>query len=260
MSDQKNHILTASQGEVKMYLRKNNDLLSYNERLFSKGIRKHLHLARFQWVSSILLDLKVTQSDYSILELGCYDGKLIDFLPVQPYRYVGFDANWEGGLDLAKKKYHNCHQFSFFECKSPEQMSLSSEDRFNMAVAMEIFEHIPESMVDAYLQKIKLHLNGFFFITVPNEKGIVFLAKFLTKKFLLNSKDCEDYSFSDVINSTLGRLNFVERNQHKGFDYRLLINQIEKYFDVIGVFGLPFTFLPASFSFTIAIIAKSRGS
>lgn len=81
----------------------------YNERLFSRGLRRKLHLARFHWVNA-----EITRwhgSSRSVLELGCFDGKLIDFLSDKPSRYVGFDANWEGGLDAAKVKWaHEANQ------------------------------------------------------------------------------------------------------------------------------------------------------
>ena len=41
----------------------------------------------------------------NIIELGCFDGKLLDYLPNFPEKYLGLDANWEGGLELAKRKY-----------------------------------------------------------------------------------------------------------------------------------------------------------
>lgn len=231
------------------------DGYGYNDRLFSGGIRSKLHFARFRWFLS-----EVTRRNClteSILELGCFDGKLIDFIPNKPSRYIGFDANWEGGLDIAKAKWTDAPNFFFFQASSPDEMNLTSIDVFNIAVAMETLEHVPPQMVDGYLQKIAQHLRGYFFITIPNEKGIILLVKWLAKKIL--SKDAEHYTFSELVNATLGRMDLVDRREHKGFDYEALIKNIEKYFDVIDVSGHPLGFLPRSLCFGIGIVAKSKG-
>ncbi len=226
----------------------------YNERLFSGGIRSKLHFARFRWFLSEVTR-RNCQTD-SILELGCFDGKLIDFLPNKPLRYIGFDANWEGGLDLAKAKWADAPNISFVQASSPDEMHLSSKEVFNISVAMETLEHIPPPMVDGYLRKIAQHTKGYFFVTVPNEKGIIFLAKWLTKKIF--SRDAEKYTLSELINATLGRLDLVTRNEHKGFDYELLIKDLEKNFDIINISGHPFGFLHPSLCFGIGIVAKSK--
>lgn len=75
----------------------------YNERLFSNGIRGKLHISRFEWVKERLSKLNCQCE--RVVELGCFDAKTIDFLPTKPDLYVGFDAEWENGLSLAKKKW-----------------------------------------------------------------------------------------------------------------------------------------------------------
>ncbi len=230
------------------------DGYGYNERLFSGGLRSKLHFARFQWFLS-----QVTKRNcltHSVLELGCFDGKLIDFLPSMPSRYVGFDANWEGGLDIAKVRWADNPNFFFFQAASPDEMHLKSTDIFSIAVAMETLEHVPPQMIDGFLQKIAEHLEGYFFVTVPNEKGMVFLAKWLAKKLL--SKDAETYSITELANATLGRMDLIARREHKGFDYDTLIKIIEKYFDIVNISGHPLGFLPHSLCIGIGIVAKSK--
>lgn len=233
---------------------KSRDQHGYNERLFSGGLRTSIHFARFEWFKAACIRLDCATD--SVLELGCFDGKLIGFLPQKPSRYVGFDANWEGGLDLAKTKWADEPNFSFFKATSPDEMCLSAHDRFHVAVSMETLEHVPPHLVDGYLRKIAEHLDGYLFVTVPNEKGVFFLTKWLLKKWV--SKDAETYSMRELVNATLGRMDRVERKQHKGFDYDAMIRQISQHFDVIDVSGHPFSLLPKSLCFGVGIIAKSK--
>ena len=226
----------------------------YNERLFGKGIRARLHLSRFYWVNEQLRRLSC--SNDSVFELGCFDGKLIEFLPHRPISYLGIDANWEGGLDIAKKKWHQHPEYGFHHCSSPADLLLTPDTTFDIAVVMETLEHLSNDMVRAYLKRIAEHTKEYIFVTIPNEKGIVFLAKWAIKKIF--SKDAEHYSFAEIVNATLGRMDRVQRKEHKGFDYNMIIRDVREYFDVVHVSGIPFSFLPISLNFGVGIVGKKR--
>ena len=226
----------------------------YNERLFDSGLRRRLHLARFQWCSNEISRLGCPQE--SVFELGCFDGKLIDFLPKKPRRYKGFDANWESGLDLARKKWGDEPNYSFFKALSAEEINLKPEENYDIAVVMETLEHVPPSLVSPYLKKIASHLKGYLFVTVPNEKGFLFLAKWVAKKIF--SRDAEKYTLFELWNAFLGRMHLVQRREHKGFDYRSLISEIEEHFDIVRVSGHPFGFLPVWLCFGVGIVARSK--
>lgn len=226
----------------------------YNERLFSGGLRSRLHYARFDWFASEMK--RRGCKGRRVLELGCFDGKLLRFLPTPPERYVGFDANWEGGLDIARQAWQDWPNVSFRAASRPEDMALGQDEVFDVAVAMETLEHMPPRMVDGYLAAIASHLDGHLFITVPNEKGLLFLMKWLAKKFMRGGTTA--YSFMEVVNASLGRMQHVARNEHKGFDYAELIQQVRKHFDVVAVSGHPLGFLPRFACFGIGIVAVSR--
>ena len=230
------------------------DGFGYNERLFSGGIRQRLHIARFDWLRRELIELGCSYS--SVIELGCFDGKLIALLPVKPMRYAGFDANWEGGLDAAVKRWRAYPEYSFQKVLRASDMSLRNGEVFDIAVVMETFEHIPPELVGDYLAMLSRHLKGYLFVTVPNEKGVVFLAKWLVKKMF--GKDSDRYTMTEAINATFGRMHLVSRNEHKGFDYRRLIEQIDNYFDVVKISGHPLSFLPTSFCFGVGILARTK--
>jgi SAM-dependent methyltransferase len=226
----------------------------YNERLFSSGLRKRLHLARFRWLHGKLLELGCPCA--RVIELGCFDGKVLEFLPLRPDYYVGYDANWEGGLSLAQQKWQSHPNYHFRVCATAEEMDLGQE-QFDIAIAMETLEHIPEDMLRPYLQKLAGATDRYIFITVPNEKGPVFFFKYLVK---LLFGDVETHTIAEFVNATLGRTHRVKRGHHKGFDYDWLTRVVSEYFDVIEVSGRPFSRLPAALNFTIGIVGRKRAA
>ncbi len=228
--------------------------IPYNDRLFKRGIRAWLHLSRFRWLERKCaryrpdLDL--------VIELGCFDGRALNHLHARPLEYYGFDANWEGGLDQARENHKHCG-YHFLKCKTPEEMAIVNEkDKATLALSLETLEHIPESMLEGYLEKLARLTEGYVFITVPNEKGPVFLLKYLFKRFLLHSH--ENYEKTEIFWAAIGQTHRVRRDQHKGFDYYRLHKTLKKYFDHVESSGIPFSFLPLCLNSQVGFVMKSR--
>jgi 2-polyprenyl-3-methyl-5-hydroxy-6-metoxy-1,4-benzoquinol methylase len=226
----------------------------YNERLFSSGLRKRLHLARFHWLRRKLTELRSPCA--RVIELGCFDGKTIEFLPAPPDAYLGYDANWEGGLDLARARWGSDPRYRFRISTTAEEMDLGQE-RFDIAIAMETLEHLPEPVLRPYLDRIARATDHYAFVTVPNEKGAVFFFKYLAK---LAFGEVEKHTLAEFVNATLGRSDRIEHLDHKGFDYVRLQAILSEYFDIVEVSGEPFTKLPAALNFTIGIVAKKKAA
>lgn len=230
-------------------------VVDYNKRLFSgKGLRSFFHTARFDWARRTIRSLG--QGSLHVIEVGCFDGRLLRYLPAPVERYVGLDAGWEGGLRVGQKEYADRTAYEFVLASDPSAIQAYRCEKFNLAAALETLEHVPPDMVDRYLSELAKVVEGHFLVTVPNEKGLVFLIKFLLKKAALGG--AQPYRFGEVVAATLGRMDRVERNEHKGFDYAALIRQIALHFDIVRVDALPFRLLPASLSFTIGIVARSN--
>ena len=229
----------------------------YNDRLFDrKSIRGKLHYARFFW-----LEQKVKTyypKAKSVMELGCFDAKTVDFLPKDLSTYRGYDSNWEGGLDMAIERFKEVGHYKFENCISLEDFS-PPKSAFDITICMETLEHLPLKDLDAYIIKLFDATKHLCFVSVPNEKGIVLIIKYLVKKIVLRSVT-EEYSYGDLFNAFFGRLHKVERNEggHKGFDYSKLVSQLEEQFIVEEINGIPFRFLPRGLNFSIGIVLRKR--
>lgn len=230
---------------------------SYNERLFGRGIRKKLHLGRYLWVSKEVNNLESKVS--SVFELGCFDGKLIDWLQENNIRYLGADANWEGGIDLAKRKYANSSgDYSFLESQSVDTLPRMNSE-FDVSVCMETLEHIAPELVDDYLERLSLITRDSVFITVPNEVGIVFFAKTIVKFFLGGSRN---YTLKEFFYHCIGLTEKVTlpkgKGGHKGFGYHPFIDQVSTHFKIVKVEGIPFSFLPPFLNFGVGIVGVPK--
>lgn len=224
----------------------------YNERLFGKkGLRAYLHNARYRWVRDMLAKHKVGCD--SVLDLGCFDAKVIDWLPGKPSRYFGFDANWEGGLDLARARFHGDDSVTLAEICEPHQLVVPH--RVQLGLAMETLEHVPAAAMCLYLDRLAASCEVVL-VTVPNEIGPVFAAKHLAK--MLKYGGAETYSVPEYVYQSLGMTSRVSRNQHKGFDYRAMEADLRSRFDVIEVSGIPGGPLPAFLSFGVGFVCRSR--
>ena len=227
----------------------------YTDRLFSSGtLRGFFHNSRFLWFRRTLEKLPL--SDYRAVEIGCFDGRLLGFFPRPPVLYEGLDADWEGGLSAAQAAYAGHASWRFRLVTTPSALADFRDRTFNVGAALETLEHVPPDLVDGYLKELARVVDGYLLVSIPNEKGIVFLVKWLVKRFVFGST--QDYRVSEIVAATLGRMDKVARHDHKGFDYAVLLRQIEQYFDLVKVEGVPFSFLPPALSFTVCVLARSR--
>ncbi|HEV8128086.1 MAG TPA: class I SAM-dependent methyltransferase [Candidatus Eisenbacteria bacterium] len=237
-----------------MFLKKKSEA-GYNERLFSGGLRGRLHGSRFAWLNESLR--KIGVPCIHVLELGCFDARSLHYLPRKPEAYLGLDANWEGGLDQGRSLWRDDPTVRLELCSTPAELRAhAGGQRFDTTLSLETLEHVAPEMVEPYLEEIARVTTGYFVVTVPNEKGPVFLAKYLVKR---SFGDYFSYRPVEVWGALIGRMNLVERNDHKGFDYDDMVRQIGRYFDVLEVSGYPFRRLPRWMNFGVGIIARARG-
>lgn len=97
----------------------------------------------------------------SIIDIGCGDGRLSSFLIDQePLDYMGIDISAEAitfaGIFNPRGRYR---------CARPSEVP----DRFDVAVAVEVLEHIPDEILPGFLTDIRnvLKPGGEFIVSVP---------------------------------------------------------------------------------------------
>ncbi len=226
----------------------------YAQRLLhGNWFRAWLHRHRFEWLVRELKRRRLTP--VRLVEVGCNDGMLVDFLDaggVAIDTYLGLDIAPDV-LQAAQERYRTRPEIVFRNAKvSP---ILGSD--YNVAVCMETFEHLQSEEVEGWLETLSRSLKGCLFVTAPVERGPNFLVKHFAQWAL--RLPAPRKSVPDVINLALGRTGRVVRDHHKGFDDRVLVRQIARYFHVEQVRGL-FCRRPLTLNFTIGIVARSRDS
>lgn len=212
---------------------------SYNERLFSGGIRKRLHEARFHWLQHETRGLSG-----SVLELGCFDCRSLSYLSFQPTDYLGIDANWEGGLDSARRRYP---KLKFVEANEPSAIA----GKFDCAIALETMYHVPRLKLPEYLAALARAAPLALF-SVQVEIGPVFACKQVVRP-----DSHYRYTLREYLCSTLGLTQFVEQHDLKGFNYLWFIRQLAPFYRVDRVWGLP-RGVPPILAFGVGIRCRSK--
>lgn len=228
---------------------------TYSEQLFGKGIYARHHLRRFEWLRRKFAAL-APKNEISVLEVGCHDGRALEYIPQRVRRYAGFDAGWGGGLERGRQKFSAEKNYAFTESTDPRDVA-SLEERFDFIICMETLEHLGQPVVEGYIRVFAEKSDGFLLITVPNEKGFALLVK-ATGARVMNIERYYPYTTAEFFWGLLGRLDRVRRSEHKGFDYAKLVRLIQQHFKYVAVEGIgPFR-LPPSLSLTIGIVAAQR--
>ncbi len=205
-----------------------------------------------------------------IIELGSYEGYSLEWFHHQPEYYVGLEKFRES-VERSTKKWGDCQNIKFISCeKITDVPDTFLNINFDCFITMETLEHMPFKLAENYLAKISTLVNGYVFITIPNESGPHMVPKFLYNCIFNNNRE---YSLLDLLYATFGKMNKVKGYskrydsflwdnipyfEHKGFDHMEMIDLIERYFEILEIKGLHFPRLPLCINFTIGIVAKSK--
>ena len=207
---------------------------------------------RFFWLQTQLQ--RLPSSPKRIIELGCYDGRSLDFLPAQPDYYLGLDAGWEGGLAIGQKKFADARHIDLRLCQKPGD--IPDCPPFDVGICLETMEHMNYDLAESYLRRLRAMIRGYLFVTVPREHGLIFPFKYAMKHFFFTPDDAT-FSWRDIWLLTFGQTAKVQRKEHKGFDERVLIKIISRHFRIEAVTGIFPPHVPRALSFAVGIVARS---
>ncbi len=223
----------------------------YNHSHFT-GLRRYYHYSRFYWLSRTLKRLSVCTG--TVLELGCMDGKTLEFLPFVPQAYYGFDAE-PAAVSRLNARSRKRFPIAGFQCTNGAELLAQMPVRqVDVCISMETLEHVSETELDSYLVSLKQVTRNVLIITVPNERGAPFLVKHGLKQ-LLRYPDFP-MTAAEFLYSTVGKLHRVRRLEHRGFDYVKLVHKVRQFFPHVSVEGVGG--LPLALAFTIGVVAQSH--
>jgi hypothetical protein len=227
---------------------------TYNDSLFNGNrARRFLHERRFWWLVDRLRRLNIRRA--GIIEIGCYDAKTISYLErsgIAVNRYVGYEAD-DDILDWVKAQWAERPEVAIMKSKSSSDIDLSAT--FDVGICMETLEHLPDQHVDGYLQLLARVVRGPVFFTIPVERGAMLVAKQLGYRALGMYGD--RLSWRDLVAGALSQTGKIPRHEHTGFDDRLMIERIARYFTITESGGL---FVPyfTTLNFTLGVVGTAH--
>lgn len=151
-------------------------------------------------------------------------------------------GKWIGN---SRKKFSDKDFIKIKLCNSPSDFDLTPFNTFDLCISLETLEHLKTSELDKYLSIIQKNLRGFSIITVPYEKDILFLIKYLVKLFL---GEAENYTFRELVYATVGHCYKIDQDNHKGSDYKNLEKMLSQYSKVDETTGVQTRHLPKFFN------------
>jgi hypothetical protein len=230
--------------------------LAYNQRLFAGSkVRSSYHWARYHWLSEQIRSSGIPSP--RVIELGCFDAKTIDFMPEPPSYYLGLDAGWEDGVFRAMDRLKGNCSVELVQCTAPAQ--IPERGRFDVGVCMETLQHLSDDVAESYLAKLSQLVERKLFVTVPRERGVIFVARRVSKAVLFGRARIP-YTWRELFMLSMGKTAKVQRNEYKGFDERKLIRTISRYFKIEKICSVFPRSFPRGLSFTLGIVAASRNA
>jgi|TARA_B100001971_G_scaffold154526_1_gene143872 SAM-dependent methyltransferase len=124
------------------------------------------HYVRNFMLFSLIKKLSKKSSIKNICEIGCGVGNLSARLGKNGFKVDAFDLD-ENAVELARK-YNSGKNVNFF---SKDVLKLNTKQKFDLVLAVEVFEHIKDDVNAIKSARNLLRDGGFLLITVPiNEK------------------------------------------------------------------------------------------
>lgn len=150
---------------------------------FYNNVAETFSSTRKYWWRDLHFIKKYLKSEGKVLDFGCGNGRLLEFIQNDELDYVGVDTS-KKLIRIARKKYPNK---SFVQIS--DERKLPFEDgEFDMIFAIAVFHHFTPKMADNALSEMKRVLkdDGVLVLTIWNLWNKKYL-RFLLKSFLKGS-------------------------------------------------------------------------
>ena len=236
---------------------KTGKLTHYEKTQNFNSVTRWLHSFRYRKIVQIFEQLtKELNRPIRVFEIGAASGKLYSVLNEQfDIVYSGVELK-EDRVQVANERYGNNDNFSIVSGMAEDH--IGSANQFDVVVALETMEHIPENNVVRIVEKIAESRPGMFVCSVPVEVGPIIWIKNVGSMLMGYHARYKNYKWSETFWSGLYRLDKVRTHElaHRGFDWRWLAQTIRYNMNDMEVFSLPFNLLPVALSPTVMFVAK----
>ena len=220
-----------------------------------------LHSRRWKNIIRVFDELTRTVQGrpIKVLDVGCAHAQLFDVLN------GGFHIDYTGIelrkdlAKIAKERYERYPNFHIFVGDATNRELLEKMREFDVVVAVETLEHIPERDVVRLVEHISKIGPRFFVCSVPVEIGPAIWLKNVGS-LLVGYPRHKEYTWLETFWAGLYRLDKLPAHttDHKGFDWRWLAQTIRHNMKIRKFKTDPFNLLPAALSTSVFIVAEPK--
>jgi SAM-dependent methyltransferase len=190
-----------------------------------------------------------------ILDIGCGTAKLYGLLDERfPIDYLGCEIDTES-IEAARSRYTKRPNFKL------ANQSITSGDvslcKYDVIVALETLEHIPEHDVVRLVESIAMARPKLFICSVPVEVGPTVWLKNVGA-WLCRYPRYKEYTWGQTFWAGCYQLDKLPIHQtgHMGFDWRWLAQTIRHNMKIREFRRFPIHWLPAPVSSSVFIVAE----
>ncbi len=152
---------------------------------FYNQIAENFSSTRKYWWRDLNFIKKYLKSEGKILDFGCGNGRLVDFLEGTELDYVGVDTSHKL-IEIARKEYPSK---SFVKIEDEKRLPFD-DNEFDMVFSIAVFHHFTPKMTDNALMEINrvIKKDGILILTIWNLWNPKYL-NFLFRSFFLGKFD-----------------------------------------------------------------------
>lgn len=145
------------------------------KRLMSRGkeMKQEKSWLAETFYSDICFALHKYSSGKRILDVGCGNGDLLDFLDKKGFKTVGIEPSGEA---VRKAQSKGLSVYGTDLCSFTESRKSGKKEKYDAVLLMNVLEHVPEPLKAIKIAKKLLVKNGILCIKVPNDFSAFQLA------------------------------------------------------------------------------------